>query len=331
MENKLKMVLSRWFFQLFTAILIVFFYTGTSYGMMLYKDLKQLSEEADYVIIGKVIGLNSEWNEKRTEIQTTVNILIEENLKNSMGSSTISITIPGGEVNGITQRVTDIPSFSANERVVIFLEQKGSGKLGVYGGSQGKLTIMDGKIGSKTLSQFKYQINSILKDKFPSVGILEAGTEPTINNITPYKASAGTNTQITISGSGFGSTPGHVWFYHQYPYSFSNDYSIISWSDSLIVSAVPISRDYYGNTISASSGPLLIETAAGQSSNEFPFEVTFSYGGSKWPGNSPVVPYKINPNTPDCTGEEIAVINAANTWNAVPGKSFTFNYGGSTT
>ncbi|MCL6479189.1 MAG: matrixin family metalloprotease [Peptococcaceae bacterium] len=325
-----KGVLTRWFFLLFTAILIIFSFYGTAQGMTLYKDLKQLTEEADYIFIGKVIGLNSQWNDTQTQIQTTVNILVEENLKNKRDSSTISITVPGGEVNGIIQRVTDIPVFTKNEKIVLFLDQKGIDKFEVCGGSQGKLSIKDGKVSNKTLNEFKHQINSILKGEPSGVDIHKAATEPTITNITPNKASAGTNTQITISGSGFGSTPGHLWFFFQGDNFISNDYSIVSWSDSSIVSTVPIAT-IYGYSYSASSGPVYVETADGLQSNYFPFEVTFSYGGAKWPGGAPVLTYRINPNTPDYAGEENAVINAANTWNTVPGKTLTFNYGGSTT
>ncbi len=56
----------------------------------------------------------------------------------------------------------------------------------------------------------------------------------------------------------------------------------------------------------------------------------FIYSGYEWPGTSPIVSYKINENTSDCTGEGAAVQSAANTWNNV-GANFTFQYGGSHT
>ena len=56
----------------------------------------------------------------------------------------------------------------------------------------------------------------------------------------------------------------------------------------------------------------------------------FIYSGEKWPGASPIVSYKINQNTSDCTGEGAAVQLAANSWNNA-GANFTFNYAGSHT
>ncbi len=56
----------------------------------------------------------------------------------------------------------------------------------------------------------------------------------------------------------------------------------------------------------------------------------YSYGGMKWPGSSPVVNYRINQNTADCTGEGAAVQAAAATWSAADAY-FSFSYAGTTT
>jgi|GEM_PF-4921153 len=52
--------------------------------------------------------------------------------------------------------------------------------------------------------------------------------------------------------------------------------------------------------------------------------------GHKWPGASPTVSYRVNPNTADTSGEETAVQAAAATWTAVTGKNFAFSYAGAT-
>ena len=65
---------------------------------------------------------------------------------------------------------------------------------------------------------------------------------------------------------------------------------------------------------------------------DFPSSTTtfaFSYAGFKWPGSSPVVSYRINENTADCTGEGAAVQTAAATWTAAPA-NFSFSYAGAT-
>ena len=60
-----------------------------------------------------------------------------------------------------------------------------------------------------------------------------------------------------------------------------------------------------------------------------PATFPFSYAGFKWPGSSPVVSYRINENTADCTGEGAAVQTAAATWTAAPA-NFSFSYAGAT-
>jgi hypothetical protein len=64
-----------------------------------------------------------------------------------------------------------------------------------------------------------------------------------------------------------------------------------------------------------------------------PSKVTlqYSYPGQSWPHPpSPVVSYRVNENSADCTGEAAAVQNAAATWNGARAY-FSFNYAGSTT
>jgi hypothetical protein len=56
-------------------------------------------------------------------------------------------------------------------------------------------------------------------------------------------------------------------------------------------------------------------------------EQCYIYNGHKWFGASPVVPYYINENTLDCSGEGAAVQRGANSWNNV-GADFTFQYYG---
>jgi hypothetical protein len=152
---------------------------------------------------------------------------------------------------------------------------------------------------------------------------------PQIIGITPASASAGTMTEVTISGTGFGNTPGSVNFYRHIAAQAPG--YVTSWSDTLIKVIVPpvgTGEIYY---LSPSSGPVTVTTAEGATSDGYPFAVTFAWKGARWPGENPVIDFYVNPNTPDCTGEEIAVQNAADAWNAVPDKSFTFRYAGTTT
>ena len=153
---------------------------------------------------------------------------------------------------------------------------------------------------------------------------------PVINSISPSRGSAGTNTQVTINGSSFGSTQGLVTFFFQdtgNPLSSVVPADVISWSDTRILCTVPICApgecgSYPGGT---SSGPVFVVTTDGVLSTPAAFEVSFSYGDRRW--NPPQVDYHIATSVP--TAFSAALQNAGATWTSASGIGFV--YSGSTT
>jgi len=167
-------------------------------------------------------------------------------------------------------------------------------------------------------------LDEIALRKYPTTG-----TAPTISSITPSSASAGTGSNVTIGGTNFGATKGSskVTFYYQAGQP-RIEAPTVSWGATSIVATVPVGIiGWY--MASASSGPAVVTTSGGDS-NDYQFAVTFSYIGAKWPGASPDVHYRVNPNTADVAGEEVAVQAAANTWSTVSGADFQFVYDGAT-
>ncbi|UCH58714.1 MAG: IPT/TIG domain-containing protein, partial [Anaerolineales bacterium] len=155
------------------------------------------------------------------------------------------------------------------------------------------------------------------------------GPPPSISDVSPGKASAGTGTTVTIQGANFGATQNSSkveFFYKLGQPKISAP--IVSWSDTAIVCEVPtaIVNQY---PASASSGPVTVTTTEGGISNDYSFRVTFGYGGRHWPGSNPRVDYYVNENASDCTGEGAAVIAAAKEISTA-GSRFTFRYAGAT-
>ncbi len=298
---------------------------------MLEFSLADLVYGADTIIIGSVDQKVSRWNTGHTAINTQVLISIEESLKGSIAQHLAVITVPGGTADGITEMVSDEPEFKVGERMVLFLKLRDVDDFAVYGLEQGKMTVWDGKVGSETLENFKARLNGILSgtpiaEPTPSAPVRVI--TPQITSITPSSASAGTNNEVVINGTGFGRTARAVnFFYRSGQPTIAG--TITSWTDTSISVIVPIAT-IGGYPASASSGPVVVRNTAGIDSPYFPFTVTFSYGGQKWPGSNPLINYYINENTLDCTGEGATIQNTAATWNAVTGKQFAFIYAGTT-
>ncbi|MBI4286018.1 MAG: matrixin family metalloprotease [Chloroflexi bacterium] len=324
---------------LLASLLLFFIFSGTAQAIILRLSLEKLVSGADNIILGQVSAISSQWNAGRTNIVTSVIITVEEEWKGARGNGSVVVTVPGGTVDGITERVSDMPGFVPDERVVLFLVALPGGEFEIYGQSQGKLIVAGDTVAGFALADFKERLGHVLSGDTTA---FETGTmataqldlanasvmeydvtgAPQITTIDPPRASAGTNTQVTITGTNFGTTPGVVSFFYRTAQPFITA-NIISWTDTSIVATVPIGT-VNSYPASASSGPVYVHRPDGVDSPWFPFTLSFSYGGRKWDGSSPSVTIAINPNTADTTGEELAVKAAVDTWNAVPNHGFRF-------
>jgi hypothetical protein len=350
-------------------LILMSFLCGSGNALMVYQNQTDLIHSSDSIIYGKIVSTQSQWNPDRTGITTTVHIQVADSLKTSNNSditagSTVPLSIPGGTVGDTTEWVEDMPVFLQGSNAFVYLIKTQTGQYAVNGLAQGVYTVQTidmlpeefaGNTTSvNTTAEFRQAILDSLHGKtVEGKSIDQAGSAmetfagPTITSVTPSSASAGTDTIITITGSGFGtkasrsSSADVVFTYKTYnlingwwiyasgnPYPATNANDIVSWTDTRIQVKVPTGTVYdSGGTYpgGACSGFLLVLTDAGSSSNIYPFTVTFSYGKAKW--NGPVT-YYVNPGS--ISGAVAAVQNAAASWNNT-GSSFRFNYGGTST
>ena len=212
-----------------------------------------LTTGADSIVVGKVVELDSFYNDNHSRIYTSVVISAQEYLKGALNQTQITFTVPGGQVEEIKEIRSDVPNFILQERVLVFLKTSGNGPTlrndvgmvqvnnetySIFGGINGKLTIWENNINNLSLEQFKRLVSEIL----------------------------------------LGST------------AFAEDFEF---------------------SLSPITSPYLI-------------------GPAVWPHPpAPIVSFRINENISDCTGEGVAVQDAASTWNAA-GALFTFSYAGPT-
>ena len=155
---------------------------------------------------------------------------------------------------------------------------------------------------------------------------------PAIASVSPPIASAGTNTTITITGTGFGAqgsrsdvgftSAGGVYWASGRTDRDANPNEIVNWSDTEIGVRVPTGTATDGDADSATSGNICVVTDANLTSDAVPFAVSFGVTGTKW-AEEPV--FLVNDNCPGVTGGADAVRRAAATWNAVlpPGTGST--------
>ena len=143
-------------------------------------------------------------------------------------------------------------------------------------------------------------------------------TGPDITTVTPSKQSAGTNSSVTITGINFGATQETSTV--SFPYYSSKKTAIVtSWSDTQIICTVP-----YG----ACSGEVTVQTAYGTDS--YDYEISFGYGGMRWPGSHPIVSLEINENYPGVTNAGTEIIAAAMSWNLAGDSNLGFAIAGAT-
>ncbi len=260
-------------------------------------------------------------------IQSVVCVDVLEVLKGAAGLDRILVT-PGGDLGTIRATVDYAPTFALGETSILFLDDLGR----VIGGPQGKLAVINGRIPAldASVTDAMTSIAAAIRGAFSSPSgtvpdIRTPASQPVITNISPASGSGGTDTQVTISGTGFGYTQGagEVSFYCDEQYVINP--AILSWTDTAIRCNVPTATDPDGYPLSAGSGPVYVTNSSGWTSNSYEFHVTFAYGDERWP--SPSAGYRVNSTNAATSSGHSMVDAAARTWSAA--SSFNFVDAGS--
>jgi hypothetical protein len=305
-------------------------------------ELEDITGKSHAIVWGRISRTQSYWqsDERGRHIYTSVTIDPVFSTLGAEVESPLVFEVIGGTIEDITESVTDIPQFNQQEEVIIFLVEN---PYSLVTGRLSKLNVYNDKVywsgTAVDVEAFIQMLELIIAGQSPvsiweqqiqNIELSGVTGKPVISAITPEKASAGTNTQVTITGSNFGDTQGtgKVEFFYKTGES-KIAANIISWKDNQIVCTVPVA-DVDGYPASACSGPVTVSTSGGTSDGKI-FRVTFGYGQMKWSSTNPAISYYINENTPDCTGEAGAVQRAAATWNSASSGAVNFQYAGSHT
>ncbi|MEO5989852.1 MAG: hypothetical protein ABIU54_06895 [Candidatus Eisenbacteria bacterium] len=127
--------------------------TAVSATQVTRMDTRTMAQTSSEIVIGKVTGTQAHWNDARTKIVTDVRVEVSESLKGG-GSTLLTLTQLGGEVDGARYNVPGCPAFRAGEEVLLFVWRDTQGRAQVNGLAQGKFEIQrDALTGEATVQR----------------------------------------------------------------------------------------------------------------------------------------------------------------------------------
>jgi len=276
--------------------------------------IERVAQSASVIFVGDVVGTRTE--QSAHGVRTAVRLWVAEALKGD-ASGIVTVYVAGGTLpDGSSVAVDGMASFAPGESCCVFADDDGR----VLAGYQGKVRLGMAGPGqdAATRSAVTRRIRAVLSGETaqtpaPPEAVSLAVAGPTVSSVTPRSASAGTGSVITISGTGFGATPGTVGFaLNLYGVARLKSDGIVSWSDTRIECDVPVGK-VGGSLVSAGNGPLVVTTQSGSQSNPYEFAIPFGYAGVKW--DAWPVTYLVNPGGVDAVKREGYVDAGALPWN----------------
>jgi hypothetical protein len=114
---------------------------------------EEMAARSERIVTGRVTGVESFWNEKRTKIFTRTTVTVDGTYKGAEGGS-VDILQLGGVVDNVRVTVDGAIAWKMNEEVLLFLEPYVEGAYQVTGMSQGKFLVeRDTETGERFVSR----------------------------------------------------------------------------------------------------------------------------------------------------------------------------------
>ena len=211
------------------AVCAFLYLQSSSQCLVVEVPLQKRTSNAQLIIEGKVLAKRSFWNENRTMIYTSNTIEIYKIFKGHTESGLIELITPGGIVKDKMIRVDPSLSLKENETGIFMLENVRRSKFlpaqvhpakrfEAYGSTQGFIRYdMNQGVASDPFTSYSdiptlYKMVSPLnyKQVKPLVFPLAVQSQKmmAITGFSPSTITAGTNSVLTITGSGFGASRG---------------------------------------------------------------------------------------------------------------------------
>jgi len=118
------------------------FITGANATTVIPPTFEEMTDRADFVFVGKVVGSRAEWRTVGRDrvIFTLVDFETQQVLKGNADKS-VTLQFLGGTVDGTTLEVAEAPKFNVGDRVVLFVEGNGVQFCPIVGVFHGKFNV----------------------------------------------------------------------------------------------------------------------------------------------------------------------------------------------
>ncbi len=122
-------------------------------GTVRAMNLEQMTDRADMIFTGQVIGKRAEWNAERTRIYTYVTFEVETYFKGGNDARVATVRLLGGQVGPYLAHLPGTPQFGIGEEVLLFCAGQKARIPSVLGLSLGKFTIASSADGERILKR----------------------------------------------------------------------------------------------------------------------------------------------------------------------------------
>lgn len=132
--------------------------------MILPRDLGTMTKASTDIVRGRVVAIESRWNDDRTLIVTDVRLAVTETFKGKAATE-VTLELLGGRVEDLALDVVGSPSFALGEDVVVFATAGKGGRLRLPSLAQDKLTVEQGSDGKEWVRSDQQSFGSLLPGK----------------------------------------------------------------------------------------------------------------------------------------------------------------------
>ncbi len=240
-------------------------------------------QASSQIVEGKVISKKSYWDTNRENIYT-VNVIDVYKVFKGSQLSTVEIITPGGTVGLEAQVITPSLQLHKNDVGVFILKNNTvnittqHSAFETYSDAQGfykynvfNNTVVNPYTRKEGIANFYNDITNLTNTSYSNVKDFSIDTTAnrggvSITSISPTTATAGTLTELVITGSGFGTTAQNVGFSNAddggATFAIALQTEIISWTDNQITVLIPTDAGTGSIAIINSAVTAILDTSA---------------------------------------------------------------------